>query len=58
MGKFDLEKKLLSKEHLETFLSLTQFSKCWGIVKSHLILYEKYKKLENEAVFLKNERVA
>ena len=45
MGKYKLEEKLLTKEHLESMLKLTQFSRCWGIIKSHLILYER---LENE----------
>ena len=45
MGKYKLEEKLLTKEHLESMLKLTQFSRCWGIIKSHLILYER---IENE----------
>ena len=46
MSKLDLEEKLLSKQHLEAFLSIQTFGKCWGIVKSHLILYEKYEELK------------
>jgi hypothetical protein len=44
MPKYQLDKKLLSKKHLETMLGLTQFSRCWGIIKSHLILYEELEK--------------
>ena len=33
------KEKILSKNHLESLLKLTQFGRCWGIVKSHLLMY-------------------
>ena len=48
MKKVKYKKQLLRAEHLKSLRSLTQFSRCWHIIDSHLILYKKYLKLEND----------
>ena len=42
-----------TKRHLETFRSLTQFSRCWGIIDSHLRALDRIKNLESELKYLK-----
>ena len=38
--------KLLTEKHLETLRSLTQFTRCWHIIDSHLILYNQHAELK------------
>jgi len=35
----------MTKEHLESLRSLTQFERCWSVIDSHLELYRKYEAL-------------
>ena len=44
-----LEPELFSRDRLEILLTLEQFQKRWGIVKSHLILWDKYEELQRKA---------
>jgi hypothetical protein len=46
--EYDKEGTIISRIHLDSLLSLSQFSRCWHIIKSHLILYDRLDELRKQ----------